>query len=42
MRKYVDGFYFQRCPNCGRVVLTVHHGNPVLAPLQNCGYKCKG
>jgi hypothetical protein len=37
LRKYPDGCYYQRCPICGKVQSTTHHGLPVLAPLSGCG-----
>ena len=40
MRKYVDGFYFQKCPVCGKVVKSTNKGTPILAPLAACGEKC--
>lgn len=39
MRKHVDGFYFQKCPYCGKTTETTHKGIPVCAPLAGCGCK---
>ena len=35
--KHPDGCYVQKCPECGRPVLTIDRGTPVCAPLARCG-----
>jgi hypothetical protein len=41
MRKYADGFYFQKCQKCGKIIETTDKGEPILAPLaghSDCGW----
>jgi len=40
MRKYGDGFYYQKCPVCGKISQTINHSLPILAPLVACSKEC--
>ncbi|MFX0188709.1 MAG: hypothetical protein ACFE8A_13345 [Candidatus Hodarchaeota archaeon] len=41
MRKYCDGFYFQKCPVCGKIIQTTdNNGLPAATPLSSCSKEC--
>ncbi|MFX1499990.1 MAG: exonuclease domain-containing protein [Promethearchaeota archaeon] len=40
MKKYADGFYFQKCPVCDNIVQTTKDCLPILAPMQSCSIEC--